>query len=129
MTRTVPPCGENERALSIRLLITWPSRESLPSTEKPPSPSNCTVTTVPSSRGTSLATLTTVLISLRQIDRRGVLALHLRIEPAGVRDIGDEAVEPLHVVLDDLEQARAARLGSWRAAASRPPSAARSAGS
>ena len=26
--RTVPPGGENERALSIRLLTTWPSRES-----------------------------------------------------------------------------------------------------
>ena len=27
VTRTVPPGGENERALSIRLSITWPSRE------------------------------------------------------------------------------------------------------
>src|SRR5256886_13647229 len=50
VTRTVPPCGENERALSIRLLITWPSRESCPSTEKRPLPSNFIVTTVPSDR-------------------------------------------------------------------------------
>jgi len=31
---------------------------------------------------------------LLEIDRLGILALHLGVKPARVRDIGDEAVEP-----------------------------------
>ncbi len=45
-----------------------------------------------------------------QIDRRHVLALQLGIEAAGVGNIGDQPVEPLDVVLDHREQARAAVL-------------------
>ena len=39
-----------------------------------------------------------------------VLALQFGIEAAGVGDVGDQAVEPLDVMLDHLEQARAAVL-------------------
>ena len=48
---------------------------------------------------------------LDQIDRLRVLPLHLAVEPAGVRDIGDQPVEPLHIVLNDGQQAAAAFVG------------------
>ena len=131
MTRTVPPGGENERALSIRLLITWPSREFVAEHDEAagPPPSNDSVTVTPSSRCTSLATPTTVVEQLAQIDRLGVLALQFGIEPAGVGDIGDQPVEPLHVVLDDREQPRAAVVGLGERQRLDRASAARSAGS
>ena len=43
-----------------------------------------------------------------EIDRGLVLALQFGIEAAGVGNIRDQPVEPLDVVLDHLEQARAA---------------------
>ena len=43
-----------------------------------------------------------------QIDRRHVLTLQFGIEAAGVGNVGDQPVEPLDVVLDHLEQPRAA---------------------
>ena len=54
-----PSGGENERALSIRLLTTWPSRESWPGTTKAlgPSPSKLSSIVTPSSRRISLATV------------------------------------------------------------------------
>ena len=74
-------------------------------------------------------TVTTVLSSLREVDRRRVLPLQLGVEPAGVGDVGDQPVEPPDVVLDHRQQPLRGFPRSWRAAASRPPSAARSAGS
>ena len=47
---------------------------------------------------------------LAQIDRLGILALHLGVEAARVRDVGNQPVEPFYVVLDDREQTRAAVL-------------------
>ncbi len=56
--RTVPPAGENERALSIRLLTTWPILESWPAILNSDSgPSNVSVTLTSSVR-TSFAALT-----------------------------------------------------------------------
>ena len=46
-----------------------------------------------------------------EIDRLGFLALQFGVEPAGVGNIRDQAVEPLHVVLDHGEQAVVAVLG------------------
>ena len=109
----MPPGGENERAFSIRLSTTWPSRESWPGTLKAraPPPSNRSVTLTPSSRFTSLATATSGVEQLGQIDRRRLLALQFGVEAAGVGDIGDQAVEPFDVMLDDVEQPRAAFFG------------------
>ncbi len=45
-----------------------------------------------------------------KIDRRHLLPLQFGIEAAGVGDVGDQAVEPPHVMLDDREQPRAAVL-------------------
>ena len=67
VTRTVPPGGENERALSIRLSITWPSRESWPGTTKLGGPPPSKVERHARPRrpcGTSLATVDQVLSSL-----------------------------------------------------------------
>ncbi len=103
--RTVPPGGENERALSTRLLTTWPSRKSWPGTWKfagpPPSKASVTVT---SSVRTSLAAFTSAVEQLGEIDGGDFLALQLGIEPAGVGNIRDQPVEPLHVMLDHVEQ-------------------------
>ena len=52
------------------------------------------------------------------------LAGELRVEARGVGDVGDQAVEPPHVVLDDADAARALARRSWRSAAS--PTALRS---
>ena len=115
VTRTVPPGGENERAFSIRLSNTWPSRESWPDTTKAsgPPPSNVSDTVASSAWRTSLRTPATVLSSFDEIDRRHVVALQFGVEPAGVGNVGDQPVEPLHVVLDHREQPRLAlrRLG------------------
>ena len=40
------------------------------------------------------------------IDRRHVLALQFGVEPAGIGNVGDQAIEPADVVLDHLEQPR-----------------------
>ncbi len=48
---------------------------------------------------------------LGEIDRRRFLALQLRIEPAGIGNIGNQAIEPLDVVLNDVEEPRAALFG------------------
>ena len=37
---------------------------------------------------------------LCQIDRLRFVALHFGVEPAGVRNVGDQPVEPFHVVLN-----------------------------
>ena len=66
---------------------------------------------------------------LRHVDRFRIVARQLRIEPRGVGNVGDQPVEPAHVVLDDLHQPAARIRRSWRAAASRRRCAARSAGS
>ena len=41
---------------------------------------------------------------LGEIDRRASLALQFGVEAAGIGDVGDQPVEPPHVVLDDREQ-------------------------
>ena len=51
------------------------------------------------------------------------------VEPRGIGNVGDQPVEPAHVVLDDLHQPARASPRSWRAARSRRRCAARSAGS
>ena len=43
-----------------------------------------------------------------KIDRHHVLPLQFGIEAAGIRDVGDQPVEPLDVMLDHREQPRAA---------------------
>ena len=60
VTRTLPPGGENERALSIRLLTTWPRRKSWPGTTKDRAgcPRTAGLTVTPSSWRTSLAMVT-----------------------------------------------------------------------
>ena len=50
--------------------------------------------------------VTTVVSSLTQVDRLRVLPLQFGIEAAGIGNVGDQPVEPLHVVLDHREQAR-----------------------
>ncbi len=59
------------------------------------------------------------------IDRRDVVALQLGVEAARIGDVGDQPVEPLHVVLDHLEQARAAFRVCGERQRPRRPSAAR----
>ena len=49
---------------------------------------------------------------LGQIDWRGLLPLQLGIEPAGVGNIRNQPIEPLHVVLNDAEKPPAALLGA-----------------
>ena len=102
----MPPGGENERALSIRLLITWPSRESWPGTTKASGPPPSKVTR--DLRAVGLADLVVHrdhgVEQLCEIDRRPFVALQFGIEAAGVGDVGDQPVEPFHVVLDDREQ-------------------------
>ena len=44
---------------------------------------------------------------LRQVEGLRLAARQLRIEPRGVRDVGDEAVQPLHVMVHDLDEALA----------------------
>ena len=44
---------------------------------------------------------------LCQIDRLRFVALHFGVEPAGVRNVGDQPVEPFHVVLNHRQQAAA----------------------
>ncbi|HEX7436802.1 MAG TPA: hypothetical protein VF308_08845, partial [Caldimonas sp.] len=48
---------------------------------------------------------------LGEIDRSGFLALQLGIETAGVGNIRNQPIEPLHIVLDDVEQALAVGIG------------------
>ena len=105
VTRTVESGGANERALSIRLLITWPSRESCPGTMKAsgPPPSKVTETFAASAAGLVLHRDHSVE-ELGEIDRRHLAALQFGVEAAGVGDVGDQPVEPLHVVLDHREQ-------------------------
>ncbi len=108
--RTVPPGGENERALSIRLSITCPSRESWPGTTKLACSSPSKV------RLHQHAVVVRHLVGhvdhgveqSLQVDRLRFVPLHLGVEAAGVRNIGDQPVEPLHVVLDDRQQTAAA---------------------
>ena len=71
VTRTMLPGGENERALSTRLSITWASRESLPSTVKAdgPPPSNNSFHRHAVVMPHSLATPTTVVQQAREVDR------------------------------------------------------------
>ena len=110
--RTLPPGSENDWALTSRLEITWPSRESWPGTEKVsvarPSKRTSTPTSWPSL--VSLATERQRGQQAADVDRRHVVALQFGIEPAGVRNVGDQPVEPLDVVFDHGEQPRAAVL-------------------
>ena len=114
--RTVPSGGENERALSIRLLITWPRREVVAGHDE-----GMRSAALEGEQRDGDAVVALDLVRHRrhggqqpvQIDRRGFLALQLGVEPAGIGDVGDQPVEPLHVVLDHRQQPRAAvaRLG------------------
>ena len=105
--RTVPPAGENERALSTRLLTTWPMRESCPATLKSDSGAafETSALRLTSFVRISLAALTSASSSLARSTGRGFLPLQFCIQPAGVGDIRDQAVEPLDVVLDHGKQA------------------------
>ena len=53
---------------------------------------------------------------LHELDVVVVGARQLGIEPRGIRYVADEPVEPLHVVLDDRQQAlaRGLGLGDWQ---------------
>ena len=97
VTRTVPPGGENERALSIRLSITWPSRESWPGTRNAcgAPPSKVSVTVTPSSLPDLVGDVHQRVEQLREIDRPRFLALQFGVEAARVGDVGDQPVEPL----------------------------------
>ena len=44
---------------------------------------------------------------LREVEGLSLAAGELGIEPRGVGDVGDEPVQPLHVVLDDVDQSLA----------------------
>ena len=131
VTRTVPPGGENERALSIRLSTTWPSRESWP--------------------GTTKAAGAAAFEVERDLD--AVVARHLvgDADHRGEQLDRDRPGSPPGAAIRrrggwrrkcrrSAGRAASRRAGSpraaargsprsWRAAASRPPSAARSAGS
>ena len=113
VTRTVPPGGENERAFSIRLSTTWPRRESWPGTwnARAPPPSNFERDLDAVVALHLVGDRDERVEELGEIDRRGLLALQLGIEAAGVGNIGDQPIEPLDVVLDDVEQPRAALVG------------------
>jgi len=54
---------------------------------------------------TSFAMVTTVVSSLGTSTASVLRRCNFRVEPARIRNIGDQAVEPLHVVLDHLQQA------------------------
>lgn len=49
-------------------------------------------------------------MSLSEIDALGVLAREFSVEARGVGSVGDEPVEPAHVVLDHIHQPAARRL-------------------
>ena len=82
----MPPGGENERAFSIRLSTTWPRRESCPGTW------NARDAAAFEAQRHLHAVVALDLVGdadqrveqLGEIDRRGLLALQLGIEPAGV---------------------------------------------
>ena len=103
MTRTVPP-GRRERARVLDQVVDDLAQARVVSRHLKsahPAAIESQGHVTPSSRLTSLATVTSVLEQLGEIDRRRFLALQLGIEAAGIGNVRDEAIEPLHVVLDD----------------------------
>ena len=101
--------------MSIRLLNTWPSRLSWPSTKKALSRRAAAVAIVSVDldllvlpRLVSRDTRPASSSSFGDVDRARVLARQFGIEARGVGNVGDQAVEPAHVVLDHLDIRRLA---------------------
>ena len=104
-TRTLPSGGEKERALSIRLSITWPSRLSCPSTKKALFGVGCGLDFQHDPRVAGTAALVRErhdgVEQAVEVDGLGLDAGELRVEAGGVGDVADQAVEAPDVVLDD----------------------------
>ena len=102
-TRTVPPSGENDTALSMRLLNTCASRLSWPMTIGGEAAAALLQHHV-DARGAGAMSFwieTMASASFSTSTALGALARQFGIEPAGIGDVGDQPVEPAHVVLDD----------------------------
>ena len=101
-TRTVPPSGENEIALSMRLLMTCASRLSWPVTigaYRPWRFSRTTSTLRLAARSFWIDTI--VSASFSTSTRSAVSRASSASSRRGVGDVGDQPVEAAHVVLDD----------------------------
>ena len=127
-TRTGPSGGENDSALSIRLVITWPSRPSWPSTQVGVRIGRCRSRPSPCDHCSwmSVEHLDDAAGQRCEIEWLGLLQRQFGIEARGLRHVADQAIEAHHFAADLQHQFVALLRRSWRRRAiplssARPP--------